>query len=100
MEAEVYRRLETQQSDLRLFGHRLGALEKEDLPRRLAQVEPVVRRVDEKVDAIASKLDAGMAEVKAAILVQKTMQRSIVWTVGIVVGAIQLLFMLKDFFLG
>lgn len=100
MEAEVYRRLETQQSDLRLYGHRLSALEREELPRRMAQVEPVVRRIDEKVDLIGGKLDAGLAEVRAALLAQKSMQRGIVWTVGIVVGAIQFLFMLKDFLLG
>ena len=96
MEAEVYRRLETNQSDIRLATHRLSALEKEELPKRMAQIEPVVTRVEDKVDEIVAKMDnmgTSIGEVKSA-------QKGMIWVVGAIVGFIQLVPLVKDLITG
>ena len=96
METEVYRRLESIHSDTRLAAHRLASLEKEDLPKRVAQIEPVVSRVEDKVDELVSKLDnmgTSIGEVKSA-------QKGMIWVVGAIVGLIQLVPVVKDLLTG
>jgi|SRR5690606_26894074 len=96
METEVYRRLESIHSDTRLAAHRLAAIEKEDLPKRVAQIEPVVSRVEDKVDELVAKVDSmgtSIGEVKSA-------QKGMIWVVGAIVGLIQLVPVVKDLLTG
>lgn len=96
METDVYRRLENIHSDTRLAAHRLASLEKEDLPKRVAQIEPVVSRVEDKVDELVTKMDSmgtSIGEVKSA-------QKGMIWVVGAIVGLIQLVPVVKDLLTG
>ena len=96
METDVYRRLEKNQSDVRLIDHRMSAIEREELPRRMASVEPVVSRVEGKVDEIVEKMDSmgnSIGELRSA-------QKGMIWVVGAIVGFIQLIPMLKDLVTG
>lgn len=91
----MVQRIEQAERELHLTKHRLTVLEQEQLPRRVASLEPVVKRLENKLDDISVQLTDGLEEVKDAIAAQKGMQRGIVVTVAAVVGAIQLLPYLK-----
>ncbi len=89
-------RIEQAEKELHLTKHRLSVLEQEQLPRRVASLEPVVKRLESKLDDIGIQLTDGLEEVKDAIAAQKGMQRGVVLTVAGVVGFIQLIPFLKD----
>lgn len=89
-------RLEQLEKEIHLTKHRLSVLEDEQLPRRVASMEPVVRRLEHKLDDISRQLGDGLEEVKEAIASQKAMQKGVVFTVAGVVGFIQLIPFFKD----
>lgn len=93
----MVQRIEQAERELHLTKHRLTVLEQEQLPRRVASLEPVVKRLEHKLDDISVQLSDGLEEVKDAIAAQKGMQKGIVFTVAAVVGAIQLIPYLKEY---
>ncbi len=95
---EALVRLETE-GVVRLIPRRgfiVKPIEKEDLPKRVAQIEPVVSRVEDKVDELVAKVDSmgtSIGEVKSA-------QKGMIWVVGAIVGLIQLVPVVKDLLTG
>jgi len=83
--------------DLHLINHRLKTLEEERLPHRVAIMEPVVKRVEEKMDDLADQMNKGLSEVRDAINGQRSLQKGMVVAVAAVVGLIQLLPLIKEF---
>lgn len=81
--------------ELYLINHRLKTLEDERLPHRLAILEPVVKRVEEKMDDISEQMTTGLREVRDAINEQKSLQKGMVFAVAAVVGVIQLIPFIK-----
>lgn len=96
MEQDTARRLQTLEQEVRLNGHRLTVIEREELPRRVASIEPVVNRLEEKMDEMSEHLEKGLQEVKTAIVEQRSLQKGVVWAVAVIVGVIQLLPFFKD----
>lgn len=95
-ERHMAQRIEQAERELHLTKHRLTVLEQEQLPRRVASLEPVVKRLEHKLDDISVQLSDGLEEVKEAIASQKAMQKGIVFTVAGVVGFIQMIPFFKD----
>lgn len=103
MEGNSIRRLEEAEKELHLTQHRLTVLEQEQLPRRVAYMEPIVQRLEHKLDDLGVKLgdledkiEIGLSEVKTAIREQKSLQKGVVATIIALTGLIQLVPYLKD----
>jgi hypothetical protein len=96
MEPETAVRLQILEKEAHLSNHRLTTLEREELPRRVASIEPVVNRLEEKMDEISDHLETGLQGVKTAIVEQRSLQKGVVWAVAVVVGIIQLLPFIKS----
>lgn len=93
---QLLRRLEEVERDAHLTKHRLSTLEQEQLPRRVAALEPVVQRMEHKLDDVAERLEKGLDDVKEAINSQRALQKGVVVAVAAVVGLIQLIPVLKS----
>lgn len=91
MDEHTARRLEETERDLHLAKHRLTMLEQEQLPRRVASMEPVVQRLEEKVDDLHDQVEVGFREVKDSIIAQKALQKAAVTIIAAIVGFVQLL---------
>ena len=91
MTIDVARRVELVEGDLRLVQHRLTILEEEDLPRRVAAVEPTVRRVETKLDTVADKID----KLNEAVIEQRGTQKLIFTVAGVIVVVLQLIPLVK-----
>lgn len=89
-------RTEQLEKEVHLLKHRMQVLEEEQLPRRVASMEPVVRRVEHKLDELSEHVTTGLDEVRAAIMSQRAMIRGSVITIGAIVGFIQLLPIIKE----
>lgn len=96
MDQDTALRLQLLEKEVHLSNHRLTVLEREELPRRVATIEPVVNRLEEKMDEISEHLESGLQGVKTAIVEQRSLQKGVVWAVAVVVGIIQLLPFLKS----
>lgn len=96
MDQDTARSLQILEKEMHLSNHRLSVLEREELPRRVASIEPVVSRLEEKMDEISDHLETGLEGVKTAIVEQRSLQRGVVWAVAVVVGIIQLLPFIKS----
>lgn len=94
--ANMAQRVEQLEKELHLTKHRLIFLEQEQLPRRVASLEPVVQRLENKLDDLGEKFEVGLAEVKEAISSQRSLQKSVVYAVMFLVGFIQLLPYIKE----
>lgn len=88
-------RLEEAEKELHLTKHRLMVLEQEQLPRRVASMEPIVKRLESKMDELHDQVEVGFREVKESIAAQKALQKGVVITVVALTGLIQLLPYLK-----
>ena len=95
MTEQLNRTVEELKMDQHLVKHRLATLEAEQLPRRVASMEPIVARMEEKMDDLAEQIDSGLSEVRDAINGQRHLQKGMVLAVAAVVGLIQLLPYLK-----
>lgn len=95
MTEQLHSELERLKMDSHLIQHRLRTLEEEQLPRRVASMEPVVARLELKMDDLAERVDKGLSEVRDAINGQKHMQKGMVFVIVATVGLIQLLPYLK-----
>lgn len=95
MTEQLQVRVEELKMEQHLVKHRLSQLEAEQLPRRVASMEPVVARLEEKMDDLADRVDKGLSEVRDAINGQRHLQKGMVLAVAAVVGVIQLLPYLK-----
>jgi hypothetical protein len=95
MEQNHLTKLEQHERDITLANHRLNVLEQEQLPRRVASLEPVVQRLENKMDSLGDTVTEGFEEVKAALLTQKTMQKTVAAVVIFLVGLVQFLPYLK-----
>jgi len=95
MSEQLHTELERLKMDSHLIQHRLRTLEEEQLPRRVASMEPVVARLELKMDDLAQSVDNGLREVRDAINGQKHMQKGMMLAVVATVGLIQLLPYLK-----
>lgn|SRR5699024_5666059 len=95
MTEQLHRNVEELKMDQHLIKHRLATLEAEQLPRRVASMEPVVARLEEKMDDLADRVDKGLSEVRDAINGQRHLQKGMILAVAAVVGFIQLLPYLK-----
>jgi len=93
---DVGSRMEEVEKELHLTKHRLNVLEQEQLPRRVASLEPIVQRMEYKIDVLAKQVELGLKEVKDAVLSQKALQKGVVAAVIAVVGLVQLLPFLKE----
>ena len=91
MSEQLQAEVERLKMDNHLVNHRLKSLEDEQLPRRVASMEPVVARLELKMDDLADRVEKGLGEVKDAINGQKHMQRGMILAVAATVGFIQLL---------
>lgn len=91
MSEQLHTELERLKMDSHLIQHRLHTLEEEQLPRRVASMEPVVARLELKMDDLAQSVDNGLREVRDAINGQKHMQKGMMLAVVATVGLIQLL---------
>lgn len=99
MPEDQARRLELEK-ELHLQQHRITVLENENLPRRVASLEPVVKRLEDKLDDLGDSVEQGFKEVKEVLHSQKGMQKGAVWAVMALVGFIQLLPLLKTLLKG
>lgn len=77
--------------DLHLTKHRITVLEQEQLPRRVASMEPVVQRLENKVDNLHDQVEKGFREVRESMVSQKAIQKGAATIIIVVVGAIQLI---------
>lgn len=89
-------RTEQLEKEVHLLKHRMQVLEEEQLPRRVASMEPVVRRVEHKLDDLSEHVTTGLDEVRAAIMSQRAMIRGALIAIGAIVGFIQLLPIIKE----
>ena len=89
-------RTEQLEKEVHLLKHRMQVLEEEQLPRRVASMEPVVRRVEHKLDDLSEHVTTGLDEVRAAIMSQRAMTRGALIAIGAIVGFIQLLPIIKE----
>lgn len=103
MESNSTRRLEEAEKELHLTQHRLTVLEQEQLPRRVAYMEPIVQRLEHKMDdlgvrlgSLEDKIETGLSEVKTAVREQRSLQKGVVITIVALTGFIQLLPYLKE----
>ena len=94
-EYNLAHRIEQHEKELHLTKHRLTTLEQEQLPRRVASMEPVVQRLEHKLDAIGTQIEEGLESLRAEIIAQKALQKGVVLAVAAVVGLIQLVPYLK-----
>lgn len=88
---EIARRLELTEREVHLVKHRIQALENEKLPQRVANLEPIVRRIEESTTSIEDKLDSGLSSIREELAGQRALQKGIVLAVAAVVGLIQLI---------
>lgn len=93
---QLLRRLEEVERDAHLTKHRLTALEQEQLPRRVAALEPVVQRMEHKLDEGFERLEKGIDQARADISSQRALQKGVVVAVAAIVGLIQLIPVLKS----
>lgn len=84
-------RVEVLDKELALIKHRVEVLEKEQLPRRVAVMEPAVQRMELKIDELSDTVEKSFKEVKEAIIAQKAFQKAVVAVVVAVVGLVQFL---------
>lgn len=97
MDEHAARRIEEAEKELHLAKHRLAALEQEQLPRRVASMEPIVQRLEHKLDDLGDRFDEAFSELKASIGEQKALQKGVIVAVVGITGLIQLLPYLKGF---
>lgn len=97
-ERHVAVRLEKAERDLHLTNHRLSVLEQEQLPRRVASMEPVVQRLEGKMDDLGDKLENGLTEVKQELVAQRGMIKGVLVTVAALFALIELIPILKELF--
>jgi len=95
MSEQLQAEVEKLKMDNHLMNHRLKSLEDERLPSRVASMEPIVARLELKMDDLAARVDHGLMEVRDAINGQKHMQKGMALAVVATVGLIQLLPYLK-----
>jgi len=88
------------EKELHLQQHRITVLEQENLPRRVASLEPVVKRLESKLDDLGDDVTNGFREVKEALNTNKGMQKGATLAIVAVVGIIQLLPLLKTLLKG
>lgn len=79
----------------RITEHRLTQIEKEQLPQRVANIEPMVKRIELNLDDLNKQVTLGLREVRDAVNAQKSMHRGVVLAVAVIVGFVQLLPLLK-----
>lgn len=84
-------RTEQLEKEVHLLKHRITVLEEEQLPRRVASLEPVVRRMEHKLDDISVLVTEGLEKVNQAITSQKAMMKGVAATIVTIVGIVQLL---------
>lgn len=84
-------RVEVLDREVALIKHRVQTLEQEQLPRRVAVMEPAVQRMEQKIDELSDQVEKGLKEVKEAIIAQKAFQKAVVAVVLAVVGLVQFL---------
>lgn len=95
MTEQLHNKVEELKMEQHLVKHRIATLEAEQLPRRVASMEPVVSRLEQKMDDLAESVDNGLREVRDAINGQRHLQKGMVLAVAAVVGTIQLIPYLK-----
>lgn len=93
---QLTRGLEEVKRDVHLINHRLNSIEQEQLPRRVAALEPIVQRMEHKLDDVGQQLELGLAEVKEAINSQRALQKGVVVAIAAIVGLIQLIPFIKS----
>lgn len=95
-ERHVVTRLEKAEKDLHLTNHRLSVLEQEQLPRRVASMEPVVQRLEVKMDDLGEKLETGLCSVQQELVAQRGVIKGVALAVAVVVGLIEFMPYLKE----
>lgn len=95
-EGNMMHRLEQAEKELHLTKHRLAVLESEQLPRRVASIEPVVQRLEAKMDGLDEQVRSGFESVREELSSQRSMLKGAAFAVAAIVGLIQLLPYLKE----
>lgn len=89
-------RTEQLEKEVHLLKHRINVLEEEQLPRRVATMEPVVRRMEHKLDDITELVTEGLEKVNKTLVAQKAVMAGVTATIVVLVGIVQLWPILKE----